>query len=144
MKTKQIIILVTILLIAFFGTIIPLVAGEAYNLNGEWTAVITKEMPNTPFSKTIETDIIKITQVGDWFVGIRTIGGKFIGKNEEIIKGKIVYKMIDDAFIHFVSDPTFELCWCKGKATITEEGNKIDMQTFVKCTGMYETVSLTR
>lgn len=113
MKTKQIIILVTILLIVFFGNIIPLVTEEAYNLNGEWTAIITKEMPNTPFSKTIENDIIKITQVGDWFVGIRSIGGKFIGKNEEIIKGKIVYKMIDEAFLHFVSDPTFKPCWCE-------------------------------
>ena len=34
--------------------------------------------------------------------------------------------------------------WSDGRATIIEEGDKIVVQSFVKATGYYETVTLTR
>ena len=55
MKLKVILIMATIILIICFGTIAQLGAEEAYNLKGEWDAVIIKEGTTT----TIEKDIIK-------------------------------------------------------------------------------------
>ena len=128
-----------------FGTLANSFADEAYNLNGEWSAIITKTGSESSAEVLNEKDIIKISQQGNQFVGIRTIGGKLVGKNEEMIKGKLSYKMVDEIFIRYVSDPiTFGLSWSDGRATIIEEGNKIVIQSFVKATGYYETVTLTR
>ena len=142
MKLKVTLIMATIILIICFGTIAQLGAEEAYNLNGEWDAVIIKEGTQ---STTIEKDIIKISQQDNQFVGIRTIGGKWVGKNEEMIKGKLLYKMVDEVFINYMSDPiTYAMSWSDGRATITEAGNKIVIQSFVNETGYYETVTLIR
>ncbi|MDX2413674.1 MAG: hypothetical protein QNK33_00665 [Bacteroidales bacterium] len=145
MKQKKILIMATIILIICFGTIARLNANQAYDLTGEWDAVITKEGANVAMSITIEKDIIKISQQGNQFVGIRTNGGKWVGKNEEMIKGKLLYKMVDEVFINHMSDPiTYAMSWSDGRATITEAGNKIVIQSFVNETGYYETVTLTR
>ena len=142
MKLKMILIMATIILIICFGIIDQLGAEEAYNLNGEWDAVIIEEGTQ---STTIEKDIIKISQQDNQFVGIRTIGGKWVGKNEEMIKGKLSYKMVDEVFINYMSDPiTYAMSWSDGRATITEAGNKIVIQSFVNETGYYETVTLIR
>jgi len=144
MKLKVILIMATIILIICFGTIAQIDAEEAYNLNGEWDAVITKQ-GRDQLSITIEKDIIKITQPGNQFVGIRTIGGKWVGKNEEMIKGKLSYKMVDEVFINYMSDPiTYAMSWSDGRATITEAGNKIVIQSFVNETGYFETVTMIR
>jgi hypothetical protein len=145
METNKSVIIILITLIICLGSTCNLGADEAYNLNGEWNAVITREGASTALSTTIENDIITISQKDNHFVGIRNIGGKFVGKNEEMIKGKLLYKMVDEAFIHHVNDPiTFELSWADGRATITEKGNKIVIQSFIKSTGFYETLTLTR
>ena len=144
MELKKTLIMATIILIICFGAIAQLGAKEAYNLNGDWDAVITKQGKDQ-LSITIEKDTIKITQQGNQFVGIRTIGGKWVGKNEEMIKGKLSYKMVDEIFINYMSDPiTYAMSWSDGRATITEAGNKIVIQSFVNETGYYETVTLTR
>ena len=52
-----------------------------YDLNGEWDAVID----NGRFG--VSKDIIKITQEGNKFVGIKLIGNQWVGKGEEVIKG---------------------------------------------------------
>jgi hypothetical protein len=141
MKTKIIIIF----FMFCFGTIASSFADEAYNLNGKWAAIITKTGTASSVEVLNEKDIIKISQQGNQFVGIRTMGGKLVGKNEEMIKGKLSYKMVDEVFIRYVSDPiTFNLSWVDGRATIIEEGNKIVIQAFVKATNYYETVTLTR
>ncbi len=142
MKTKSIIL--TIFMFCFV-TIASSFADEAYNLNGDWDAVITKTGSESSIKVIEEKDIIKISQQGNQFVGIRTIGGKLVGKNEEMIKGKLSYKMVDEVFIRYVSDPmTLGLSWIDGRATIIKEGNKIVIQSFVKDTGYFETVTLTR
>ena len=144
MKLKETLIMVTIILIICFGTIAQLGTKEAYNLNGEWDAVITK-IGTVGGTTTIEKDIIKISQHDSQFVGIRVNGGKWVGKNEEMIKGKLSYKMVDEIFINYMSDPmTYAMSWGDGRATITEDGNKIVIQSFIKSTGFYETVKLTR
>jgi len=142
MKTKSIVI---ILFMLCFGTIASSHAEEAYNLNGAWDAIITKTGPASSTKVLDEKDVINISQQGNQFVGIRTIGGKFVGKNEEVVKGKLSYKMVDEVFIRYVSDPiTFDLSWIDGRATIIDGGNKIVIQSFIESTGYFETVTLTR
>lgn len=141
MKTK----ILLIALIFCLGAITQLYAGPAYDLTGEWDAVITK---TGMFSDTVvanEKDIIKISQQGDKFVGVRTVGGKFVGKNEQLIKGNLKYKMVADVSIRYVSNPvTFELDWVDGRATITENGKRIEIQAVVESTTYFETVTMTR
>ncbi len=142
MKTKSIVI---ILFMLCFGTIASSSAEEAYNLNGAWDAIITKTGTISSTKVIDEKDVINISQQGNQFVGIRTIGGKFVGKNEEMVKGKLSYKMVDEVFIRYVSDPiSFDLSWIDGRATIIDEGNKIVIQSFIEATGYFETVTLTR
>lgn len=140
MKTK----IILIAMLFCFGISAQLIAGPAYDLNGEWDAIIIKIGAGLD-SGTTEKDIIKISQQGNQFVGTRTMGGKWVGKNEEMIKGKLLYKMVDEVFINYMSDPiTYAMAWSDGRATIIEEGNKIVIQSFVNETGYYETVTLTR
>ena len=142
MKTKSIVL---ILFMLCFGTIASSLAEEAYNLNGAWDAIITKTGAVSSTKVIDEKDVINISQQGNQFVGIRTIGGKFVGKNEEMIKGKLSYKMVEEVFIRYVSDPiTFDLSWVEGSATIIDGGNKIIIQSFIKSTGYFETVTLKR
>jgi hypothetical protein len=142
MKTKAIII---VILMISIGSVAHLNAGLAYNLNGEWDAIISKAMPNAALSTSTEKEIIKISQQGDQFVGIKTIGGKWVGKNEESIKGKLIDKMVDEAFVRYASDPiTFDLSWSDGRATITEDGNKIVIQSYIPDVPLFVTITLTR
>ncbi len=142
MKTKSIVIILSMLC---FGTIASSHAEEFYNLNGDWDAIITKAEGMSSTNDIDEKDVINISQQGNQFVGIRTIGGKFIGKNEEMVKGKLLYQMIDEVSIRYVSDPiTFDLSWVEGSATIIDGGNKIIIQSFIKSTGYFETVTLKR
>lgn len=137
--------IITIFFMLYFGIIVSSFAGEAYDLNGDWDATITKTGAESSTEVLNEKDIIKISQQGNQFVGIRTNGGKYVGKNKEMIKGKLSYKMVDEVYIRYVNDPiTFGLAWVDGRATIIENGNKIVIQSFIKDTGYYETVILTR
>ena len=47
---------------------------------------------------------------------------------------------------HYTASPSHKERegWSDGRATIIEEGDKIVVQSFVKATGYYETVTLTR
>lgn len=130
-----------VLLIIFFGTFTQGFAGPAYDLTGDWDAVITWEAPME--TKTIK-DIVKISQKGDEFVGIKTIGGKWVGKNEEIVKGKLLNKIVGEAFISAADSVTFELFWNEGRAIITEKGKKLVMQSYVPRYSMLITITLTR
>lgn len=92
-----------------------------------------------------ERDTIKISQNGDQFVGIRTIGGKFVGKNEEMIKGRLNYKLVDEVFLRYVSNPvTFDLSWIEGRSIITDDGQKMEIQAVVESTTYFGTVTLKR
>jgi hypothetical protein len=143
MKTKKIIISISILLIVCFGTITPLLADETYDLNGEWNAVIN--IITVSGRSVTGKDIIIISQQGNQFVGTRTIGSKFIGKNEKEIKGKLVNRMVDEVFVRYVHDPiTFDLSWSEGRATITEKGNKTVIQSYIPSIPEFKTITLTR
>ena len=145
MQTKAILNWTILILMVCFGTVTNLLADSAYDLSGDWDAIITKTGTESSTEVINEKEIINISQQGDQFVGVRTIGGKFVGKNEEMIKGKLSYKMVHEVFIRYVSDPiTFGLSWADGRATITDDGTKIIIQSFIENTGYYESATLTR
>lgn len=120
-------------------------SADTYDLNGEWDAVITKTGMYSGTTVADERDTIKISHNGDQFVGVRTIGGKFVGKNEEMIKGRLNYKLVDEVFLRYVSHPvTFDLSWIEGRSVITDDGQKMEAQAVVESTTYFETVTLTR
>lgn len=60
---------------------IKLQNGEVvYDIQGEWNAVYYNRT-------TSNKDIIKITQEGNTFYGIKLIGNEYVGKNSKTIKG---------------------------------------------------------
>ncbi len=70
---------------------ITLPSGELVcDLNGEWGALFERYLPFT--TKEVVAgykEIIKITQKGNEFVGIRLIGTEWLGKGTEAIRGKL-------------------------------------------------------
>ena len=146
MKTKSAIISLVLILICFIS-IVHSDDEPFYNLNGEWNAVITIIYYSGYTSTT--KDIIKISQHGNQFggVGIKVIGGKSVEKGEEIIKGKLLNRMVEDIFMRYVHDQTtFDLSWADARATITEKGNKIVIQSFIQAIKkrIFVTITLAR
>ena len=63
---------------------VTLSSGEVvYDLNGEWDDVFDNDYLGG------SKDIIKITQVGNKFIGIALIGNQNIEKNKEILNGEL-------------------------------------------------------
>ena len=85
-----------------------------YDPNGEWDVV----MDSNKFG--VSEDIIKITQDGNKFVGIKVIGNKWVGAGEETIRGELV----GDGFKSY-EVYTFREGWLPGNAKILDDGNKI-------------------
>lgn len=100
-------------------------AGEIYDLSGEWDAVYSAEFGGSK-------DIVKISQVGNQFVGVKLIGSVYIHKGEETIKGELIDEMINQ-----VSARTYKegkgggVVWSDAQGVIIENGNKIIIQTYV-------------
>ena len=85
-----------------------------YDLSGDWDALIDSKAGGR------WKDMVRITQKGDQFVGIKLIGGPYIGKNEEIIKGKLAQNIFKEVFVnHFFRG------WIASKGEISEDGNKL-------------------
>lgn len=104
-----------------------------YDLNGEWDAVIDNGTSG------ISKDIIKITQEGNKFVGIKLIGNQWVGKGKETIRGELE----GDGFKSLEGYTAAE-GWlpCDGK--ILDGGNKIVDQSEVKSLKLSVVETLTR
>jgi hypothetical protein len=96
------------------------------DLNGDWDALY--DHPRLGKS----TDILKITQRGGSFEGVKTIGGPYVPKDAVSIKGELskdgITKVQVVMRIFYSGDPgkmteTPHLLDCKGQ--ISEDGNKI-------------------
>ncbi|HAY40137.1 MAG TPA: hypothetical protein DCY53_12865 [Desulfobacteraceae bacterium] len=105
----------------------------AYDLNGEWDAVID----NGPWG--ISKDIIRITQEGNKFVGIKLIGNQYVGKGQETIKGELE----GDAF-KSIEDYTYNDGWVPSDGKLLDGGNKIVNQTEMKSMNLTIVTTLTR
>jgi len=104
---------------------ITLPNGEVvYDLNGEWEAVYdstyvgkTAGGEDTQSSK----DIVRITQEGNQFVGIKLIGDRWAGKNQEAVQGELEKNRFAKLYVF----RGIILRWVPGKGEISEDGNKI-------------------
>ena len=101
-----------------------------YDLSGEWDAIYD----NKEFGG-INKDIVKITQKGNEFIGIKLIGNQFMPKGGETIKGELE----KDGFKSF-SGYTVE-GWSWSTAKISEKGNKIEIETPVMGSMIYLTLT---
>ena len=103
---------------------ITLPNGEVvYDLNGEWDAVYDFSYVGLEAGgeeRESSKDIVRITQEGNKFVGIKVIGDQWVGKNQEAVQGELEKNRFRKlyAFMRFYR-------WVPGKGEISEDGNKI-------------------
>ena len=88
-----------------------------YDLSGEWDAIYDNKQHG------ISKDIVKITQQGNKFVGIKIIGDQWHGKGEKTIKGKLE----KDGFKSFSRRTYYG--WMPSTVKIGEKCNKIEILT---------------
>jgi len=89
-----------------------------YDLNGEWDAIFDNK------DLGIDKDVVKITQEGNEFVGIKLIGNIFLGKGRETIKGELE----GDGFKSLYGYVRTAGGWTRGKGRVSDRGNKIVME----------------
>ncbi|UCE53472.1 MAG: hypothetical protein JSV31_30240 [Desulfobacterales bacterium] len=105
-----------------------------YNLNGEWDAIFD----NAHYGG-ISKDVIKITQEGNKFLGIRLIGTVFHRKGSETIKGELE----GDGFKSLYG---FNLPhgWTLSKGKISDGGKKIVIEEPIQAHDYTAIITLTR
>ena len=91
-----------------------------YDLRGEWDAIYD----NKGYGG-INKDIVKITQKGNEFVGIKLIGDQWIGKNQEVVKGELEKNRFRKVYATAYDLLQVRGIWVRSKGEITEDGNKI-------------------
>ena len=104
-----------------------------YDLNGEWDAVYD----NKQFG--ISKDIVKITQEGNKFVGIKLIGNQWVGKGEETIRGEL-----EGNGFKSLEGYTAAEGWVPSDGKILDGGNKIVEKTEIKSYDLTTVDTLTR
>jgi hypothetical protein len=102
-----------------------------YDLSGEWDAIYD----NKEYGGKNE-DIVKITQEGNEFLGIKLIGNQWSPKGSETIKGKLE----KDGFIFFFTKT--KAGWSPSTVKIGENCNKIEIEVPAMVTTMG--ITLTR
>ena len=140
-KTILILILANALLFTFAASLgaemaNPLKAGMSntvtlsngdvvYDLNGEWDAIYD----NKQFGGK-DKYVVKITQEGNKFVGIKLIGNQWVGKGKETIKGELA----GDGFKSFYG---FSVAygWSPSNGKISDGGNKIVSEDEIEAYG---------
>ena len=113
---------------------VTLSTGEViYDLNGEWDAIID----NKHFG--ISKDVIKITQEGNKFVGIKLIGNQWVGKGEETIKGELEGGGFKSLYGYTAAEG-----WLPSSGKILDGGNKIVDEIEIKSLNLTVHTTLTR
>ncbi len=112
---------------------ITLSTGEVvYDLRGEWDAIYDNAYYGT------NKDIVKITQEGNKFLGIKLIGNQFAPKGSETIKGELEKAGFKSLYGNTVDG------WLPSTGKISEKCNKIVFKTPMENWGMTVTITLTR
>ena len=107
---------------------ITLPNGEVvYDLNGEWEAVCNLETRwgSQTYSLGTSKDIVRITQEGNQFVGIKLIGDEWVGKNQETVKGVLEKNGFREVHAFAYDNLERRARWVSSKGKISENGNKI-------------------
>ena len=105
-----------------------------YDLSGEWDAIYE----NKGYGG-INKDIVKITQKGNEFVGIKLIGNQYTPNGAETIKG-----VLEKDGFKFIYGHTAVEGWTAATAKIGENCNKITIEVPITMTGTTMDVILTR
>ena len=103
-----------------------------YDLNGEWDAIYDNDYMGT------NEDIVKITQEGNKFVGIKLIGNKWKPKGSETIKGELEKAGFKSVLTNTVDG------WVPATVEIDEKCNKIIIGTPLENWGVTTFITLTR
>ena len=144
MKTRTVVVLAVTLVMSSFGVGLCSDPDAVYDLTGEWDTVITVRGLGSG-TATVIKDVVKMSQNGNTFLGVRTIGSKFISKNDEWIKGRIANGIVEEVFMQVTDDmSTLSLMWDDGRAAIAADGNTIFTQTFNASTNLLVSATLTR
>jgi len=128
---------------------ITLPNGEVvYDLNGEWDAVyeltITRSATGVE-AKQSSKDIVRITQEGIQFLGIKLIGDEWVGKNKEAVKGELEKNGFRKVYAVAYDLADMRAIWVRSKGEISEDGNKIVIKTKrYGYQGYYVTIALKR
>ncbi len=104
-----------------------------YDLNGEWDAIFDNKKLGT------NKDVIKITQEGNKFVGIKLIGNQWVKKGSETIKGELGGDGFKSLYGYSLAHG-----WQPSSAIISDGGNKIVEEQEIKAYGYTVVVTLTR
>jgi hypothetical protein len=128
---------------------ITLPNGEVvYDLNGEWDAVYELTISRsfaTGEAKQSSKDIVRITQEGSQFVGIKLIGDAWVGKNKEAVKGELEKNGFRKVHAVAYDMADMRAIWVPSKGEISEDGNKIVIKTRrYGYRGQYVTIALKR
>ena len=118
---------------------IKLRSGEViYDLNGEWDAVYEGGVLE------VNKDIVKITQIDNQFIGTYLLyGDGAVGKNMQKVKGKLKANVIDEIFLHEITNSmTRSLDWIPSDAIISEDGNEIKITSLVLENGATKDINL--
>ena len=104
-----------------------------YDLNGEWDAVFD----NKQFG--ISKDVIKITQEGNKFVGVKLIGNQWVGKGKETMRGELE----GDGF-KLIEGFSRAHGWSPSTGKILDGGNKIVEECPIEAFDYTAVMTLTR
>ncbi|MDF1556034.1 MAG: hypothetical protein P1P84_23365 [Deferrisomatales bacterium] len=127
---KGIVVLAAVLLLGTWSIALGGGPDAVFDLAGEWDAVVTVRGLGSG-TETVEKDVVKISQKGNEFLGIRTVGCSHISKNGEWIKGKLANGLVVEASIQITDDPvTFTTKWNDGRAALVADANQLVAQSF--------------
>lgn len=104
-----------------------------YDLSGEWDAIYNNDYLGT------NRDVVKITQKGNKFVGIKLIGSPFVDKGSETVKGELERDEFKSLYGY-----TLAHGWVLSKGQVSDQGNKIIIETPVKLHNITTVITLTR
>jgi len=102
-----------------------------YDLNGEWDAIYTSNVKYKASAgdfRTSSKDIVRITQEGNQFVGIKLIGDEFVGKNQETVKGELEKNGFRKVYTVAWDKEAYRTKWVSCKGEISQDGNKIEAE----------------
>ncbi|MDJ0780901.1 MAG: adenylate/guanylate cyclase domain-containing protein [Desulfosarcinaceae bacterium] len=102
------------------------------DLSGEWDAIYDSKFLG------VSNDIIKITQNGDDFIGIKLMGSKWVPKGSETIKGKLEKNRIKSIYLKTGQG------WGPAKGQLNKEGDEIALEQHLDAFGITIDVTLTR
>ena len=108
------------------------ISEEDQDMNGEWDAIYDDKDYGT------NKDIVKITQEGNKFVGIKLIGSIFVPKGHETVKGELDENGFKSLYEYGPST------WTLSKGQISNHGNRIVIETPMKAYGYTAVTTLTR